>query len=283
MRRSLTTLRMAVEYRGGGFHGFQWQPGVRSVAGVLEDCLSRLLHETVKITGAGRTDAGVHATGQVVSLSTETVDAEERVKRALNAMLPQDCSVRDVACVGPDFSARFSARERTYIYGILNRRERSALLEHETWHVPFDVDLTAMNDAAQHFLGEHDFATFCTAQAAREADSTLRNVARLEVERRGQLIRVEIAANAFLHRMVRTLVGSLIDCGRGKRRSAEMPDLLAARDPNAAGPVAPAHGLYLAGVRYDDGYDSFAEPAIFGCSSGARPVDRRSRQGRQSQ
>jgi tRNA pseudouridine38-40 synthase len=240
------------------------------VAGVLEDCLSRLLHETVKITGAGRTDAGVHATGQVVSFSTEVCDAEERVTQALNAMLPPDCSVRDVARAGAEFSARFSARGRTYVYGILTRRERSALLEREAWHVPYDLDLGAMNDAARHFIGEHDFATFCTAQAAREAHSTFRAVARFDVERRGQLIRIEIAANAFLHRMVRVLVGTLVECGRGRRRPDEMPGILATRDPSAAGPVAPAHGLYLAGVRYEDGYDSFAQPPLFIAS----PVER---------
>ena len=273
MGGGLTTLRLTVEYRGGGFHGFQWQPELRTVTGVLEERLSRLLHETVRICGAGRTDAGVHATGQVVSFVTEASDAEERVRRALNAMLPPDCSLREVAIVGPKFSARFSARERTYVYAILNRLERSALLESYAWHVRDALDIAAMNDAAQHFVGEHDFASFCAAPARQEAASTVRTITRFTVERRGRLIRIEAAANAFLHRMVRTLVGTIVACGRGRRKSDEMRRHLAACNRAATGPVAPAYGLYLAGVRYEDGYDSFAEPPIMRApSSPDRPI-----------
>lgn len=230
------------------------------MAGVLEDALSRLFGEPIKITGAGRTDAGVHATGQVISLQTNASFAFDRLTVALNGLLPDDCAVRESCVVRDDFSARFSARERTYVYAIMNRRERSAMLGHSAWHVPYALDLSAMREASAYFLGERDFAAFCTAAASREANSTLRTVSRFNVERRGQLIRVEISANAFLHRMVRTLVGTLVDCGRGRRDAHEMPAILASRDPSAAGPVAPAHGLYLAGVRYDDGYDSFSEP-----------------------
>ncbi len=222
------------------------------------------------MTGAGRTDTGVHATGQVVSLQTMASFPFERLTVALNALLPADCAVREACVVEDGFSARFSARERTYVYAILNQRERSALLSQYAWHVPCDLHTVKMTDAAQHFVGEHDFAAFCTAGAGREAVSTFRTVRRLHVERRGHLVRVEVVANAFLHRMVRTLVGTLVECGRGRTRSDEMPGILASRLGTAAGPVAPAHGLYLTGVRYEDGYNSFAEPPLFAKSIAER-------------
>jgi tRNA pseudouridine38-40 synthase len=245
---------------------------VRTVAGVLEAALSRLFSETVKITGAGRTDSGVHATGQVVSLITACAMPVERMELALNSLLPADCSVREIRIVEDGFSARFSAIERTYVYAILNRTQRSALLERYAWHVARPLDLEAMQAAAQQVLGEHDFRSFCTPSAAGSADdpaSTVRNVTRLWIERRERFVRVEVAANAFLHRMVRSLVGTLTEVGKGRRRAAEMGSILAAGDRSAAGPAAPARGLYLAGVRYARGYDSYDEPAVF-CR---RPTD----------
>jgi tRNA pseudouridine38-40 synthase len=254
----LTTLRLTIEYRGGAFHGFQWQPELRTVAGVLEDRLSRLLSETVKVCGAGRTDAGVHATGQVVSFTTDARLAAERVAQALNAMLPSDCSLREVARVDAAFSARFSAVERKYVYLILATPSRSALLAGSAWHVPKQLDVAAMQAAAQHTIGEHDFRSFaCGSAPAR------RRVHRFSIERRGDLVRAEITANAFVHRMVRSLVGTLVECGSGSRSPDEMPAILAAADRSAAGPVAPAQGLYLAGVRYPE-YDSFKEPPLLG-------------------
>lgn len=258
MRDGLTTLRLTVEYRGGGFHGFQWQPGLRTVAGVLEEALSRLLGEPIKITGAGRTDAGVHATGQVVSLSTSTPLAEDRVRQALNPMLPPDCSLREIAIVDPEFSARFSALERTYVYIILATPSRSALMTQWAWHVPRGLDVGAMHAAAQHAIGEHDFRSFAVGDGP-----AVRCVRRFTVRRAGDVVRVDIAANAFVHRMVRSLVGTLVECGKGRRLPDEMPVILAATDRSAAGPVAPPEGLYLAGVRYPY-YDSWKVPPILG-------------------
>ena len=213
----------------------------------------------MKLTGAGRTDTGVHATGQVVSLTTGSPFPLERLLRAANATLPPDCSIREAAIVEPGFSARFSALERTYVYAILARPSRSALLTRWAWHVAQPLDVATMLATAQHALGEHDFRSF-----SREAPSTVRCVSRFAVEGRGELIRIEIAANAFLHRMVRSLVGTLVECGKGRRDADEMPAMLLAADRAAAGPVAPPQGLYLAGVRYPDGYDSFGEPPVFG-------------------
>ncbi|MGC1381741.1 MAG: tRNA pseudouridine(38-40) synthase TruA [Candidatus Baltobacteraceae bacterium] len=258
----LTTLRLTVEYDGTEFCGFQWQPAARTVAGTLEAALSKLLDEPVKVAGAGRTDSGVHATGQVVSLATGRSFPFERMAAALNSELPADLSIREATIVPEGFSARFAARERTYLYAIFNRRERSAVLARQAYHVPHRIDLAAMRAAAEHLVGERDFRSFCGVLP--DAGGTVRCVRRLAIEDAGCLLRVEIAAGGFLHHMVRTIVGTLVDCAGGRRDPGELPAVLAAGDRAAAGPTAPAHGLYLAGVRYDDGYDSFAEPPVFG-------------------
>jgi len=213
----------------------------------------------VKVTGAGRTDRGVHATGQVVSLKAPEEFPLERLAPALRGLLPHDLSLRGHALAEPGFSARFSALERVYVYIILNRPAPSALLARYAHHVTNVLDLDPMRAAAAGLVGEHDFRSF----AAAPADSpTVREVRRIRFEPRGELLRIEIAADGFLHHMVRTMVGTLIECGRGRRDPGGIPAILAARDRAAAGLTAPAHGLYLAGVRYPDGYDSFAEPPV---------------------
>jgi tRNA pseudouridine38-40 synthase len=261
----LTSLRLTVEYDGSEFSGFQWQPAVRTVAGVLEEALKRLFGEPVKVTPAGRTDAGVHATGQVVSLATTARFTFERLAHALNWLLPPDCSVRTASVVEPGFSARYSARQRTYVYAILNRPQRSALLAPYAWHVTQPLDLGAMRAAAEHAVGEHDFRSFCSLGPGGdgvEAGSTVRTVHRFAVEPHGDLVRLEIAADGFLHRMVRALSGTLVECGRGRRSSQELRNVLEAAERSMVAGVAPPHGLYLAGVRYADGYDSFLEPPV---------------------
>lgn len=268
----LVNLRLTVEYDGTDFSGFQWQPGIRTVAGVLEEALTQLFAQPVKVTGAGRTDSGVHASGQVVSLATQTGFPLERLIVALRGVLPSDCSVREAALVGPDFSARFSALERTYVYAILTRAAPAALLARYAYHVAGALDLEAMRSGAALLIGEHDFRSF--AAALPEA-ATTRRVKRLAIEPRGELIRIAIAADGFLHHMVRTIVGTLVECGLGRRDPAELPRMLSARDRAAAGHTAPARGLCLAGVRYAGGYDSFAEPPILagqpnGALDGAR-------------
>jgi tRNA pseudouridine38-40 synthase len=259
--RLARTLRCAVEYDGTAFFGFQVQAQGRTVAGELEAALSRLFEEPVKIAGAGRTDTGVHASGQVISWITTRSFPFERLGLALNANLPRDISVRDAWVVPDGFSARFSARERTYVYAILNRDDRSALLARRAYHVyRSELDLAAMRAGAVHLIGEHDFRSFCGVLP--ESGVTRREVRSLDIERRGDLVRIEIRADGFLHRMVRTIVGTLVEIGIGRRAPETIAQVLAARDRNAAGLTAPAHGLYLAGVRYD-GYDSYREPPPF--------------------
>ena len=257
-------MRAAVEYDGSRFCGFQWQPSVRTVAATLETELSRMLDEPVKLTGAGRTDTGVHASGQVVSFTTARSFPFERLAIALNSSLPPDVSVRDVAVVAPEFSARFTARERTYVYAILNRPDRSALLAERAYHVYRPLDLARMREAAAALVGTHDFRSFCAT--VPDNGITVRTVRALEIERREAFVRVRISADGFLHRMVRPIVGTLVECGVGRRQPRDLPAMLEARARAAAGLTAPPHGLYLAGVKYEDGYDSYAEPPVFAWS-----------------
>lgn len=198
----------------------------------------------------------MHATGQVVSFTLPREFPVDRLPVALNNVLPGDVSVRDVAPVDDAFSARRSALERTYVYLVLNRPQPSALLARYAWHVRRALDLEAMRTAATHLLGEHDFRSFC---ALPETGSTTRTLSSIGLDRRGELVRLEFRADSFLHHMVRTITGTLAECGSGRRDPSSVPQVLAARDRSAAGVTAPPHGLYLAGVTYDD-YDSYTEP-----------------------
>jgi tRNA pseudouridine38-40 synthase len=244
------TYRLVVEYDGGAFHGLQFQPALRTIAGTLEDAVARLFHEPAKITAAGRTDAGVHATGQVISFRTARDFPIERLALVLNANTPADFVVRAAAVVAEGFSARFDARERTYDYVILNRGFPSALWRARAWHVPRPIDDARFLEAADPLLGEHDFVTYCGEMPER--GGTVRDLRAIALTRRDDLLLVTVRGNAFLHRMVRIIVGTLVACATGDRDTGFARRALEARDRRAAGATAPAHGLYLAGVRYDD-------------------------------
>ena len=245
---------------------------MRTVGGDLAATLSRLFEEPVKLSAAGRTDTGVHASGQVVSFTTARSFPFDHLAIALNSALPADISIREAGVADADFSARFSARQRRYVFAILRRREASALLARYAYHVWRELDIERMREAARHLLGEHDFASFCGV--APESGNTVRTVAHLEIEERGDLLRIDVAADGFLHRMVRTIAGTLVECGIGRREPASLAAVLAARTRTAAGHTAPPQGLYLAGVRYPDGYDSFAEPPLFAPPGGISPRSR---------
>ncbi len=250
----MPTYRLVVEYDGSAFHGLQFQPALRTIAGSLETGLSRLFHEAVTITAAGRTDAGVHATGQVVSFSTARDFPVERLALALNANTPADVMVRDAALAHDGFSARFDALERVYDYIVLNRPFGSAVWRARAWHVARTIDEARFREAAAPLVGEHDFVTYCGALPER--GSTVREVRSIELVRREDLVRVTVRGNAFLHRMVRVIVGTLVGCATGYRDVGFAERALRTRERGAAGPTAPAHGLYLAGVRYA-GFDTY--------------------------
>ncbi|MEO7038745.1 MAG: tRNA pseudouridine(38-40) synthase TruA [Candidatus Elarobacter sp.] len=244
------TYRLVIEYDGSAFHGLQYQPDLRTVAGALEEALSRIFHGPVKIAAAGRTDTGVHATGQVVAFRSERVFPIERLRLAINGNTPHDLVVRDAAVVADDFSPRFDARERVYEYLVLNRPFPSAVWRARAWHVARPIDEGLFRVAAAALQGEHDFVAFCGELPER--GGTIRTVHAIDLVRSDDLLRVTIRGNGFLHRMVRVMAGTLVACATGYREVDFAARALASRDRKQAGPTAPAHGLYFAGVRYDD-------------------------------
>jgi tRNA pseudouridine38-40 synthase len=246
----LPTYRAVVEYDGTEFAGFQVQAVVRTVGGVLEEALSALFDEPIKLTAAGRTDAGVHATGQVVSFTSGRAFPADRLPYALNAQLPADVSVR-YADIAPDgFSARFDALSRSYEYTILNRPLPSAALRRFAHHVWQPIDLELVEAAAAGAVGQHDFAAFCGVLPER--GGTVRTVHALDARRNGQLVELRVVGAGFLHRMVRILTGTLIEIGTGRRPPDDIPRILASRDRREAGYTAPPCGLRLVGARYPD-------------------------------
>ncbi|HZP80013.1 MAG TPA: tRNA pseudouridine(38-40) synthase TruA [Chthonomonadaceae bacterium] len=246
----MPTFKATVEYDGTDFAGFQWQHGTRTVQGVLEAAIAQRTGQAVRLAGAGRTDAGVHALGQVISFQAETRIPIERMALALNSALPPDVSVRKVEAVEETFHARFSASSRLYAYLIVNRRTPSALLRRYSAFCPFLLDVEAMQAGAGALLGEQDFAAF--ANELEPGRTTWREVTRCQVGRYRNLVVVRIEANAFLRGMVRAIVGTLMEVGTGKRDPASIAALLHSRDRRLAGPSAPPQGLCLLKVRYGE-------------------------------
>ena len=244
---------LLVEYDGTPFSGWQRQVARPTVQGVLEAALGRLETGVPSVAAAGRTDAGVHALGQVAQVDLGRDWEPFRLAEALNHHLkPHPLAVRAAARVADDWHARFSAIERCYLYRILNRRARPALLSGRVWHVARRLDVGAMRAGARHLLGRHDFTTFRAAEC--QADSPVRTLDRLEVEAvetaHGREIRVHVAARSFLHNQVRSFVGTLERVGAGAWAPGDVAQALAARDRAACGPVCPPWGLYLAGGGY---------------------------------
>lgn len=240
---------LAVEYNGAGFHGFQVQPsGVNTVQQALEAALSRVANEPITLVCAGRTDAGVHATGQVIHFDTTSSRPEKAWLLGSRPHLPDTVSICWAKNVIPQFHARFSAQARTYRYLISDRKATSGLLHHQiTWSSrPLDAGL--MREGAAFLVGEHDFTSFRATQC--QARSPVRRIHHLHIIRRGDLIVLEVQANAFLHHMVRNIVGVLLRVGAGDVAPQWVAEVLAARDRKAGGVTAKAHGLYLVAVNY---------------------------------
>lgn len=241
--------RLTVEYDGSAYNGFQAQAGQPTVQGAIEAALFAFSGETVRIAAAGRTDTGVHATGQVVSFDLQKDWPARTVMNALNAHLVEEATaVLDCVATDADFHARFSARGRRYLYRILNRPGRPALDRGRVWHVKKPLDADAMHEAAQSLVGQHDFTTF--RDAGCQAASPVKTLDFASVERVGEEIHVCFAARSFLHRQVRSMTGSLAEVGLSRWPAARLAQALEARDRSACGPVAPAEGLYLTGVDY---------------------------------
>ena len=260
------TLVLKLGYRGGAFSGFAEQEGCRTVAGELRRTLQTVLHRPVELTCAGRTDAGVHAVAQYVSVPVEGEELElsgRRLMASLTALVPDDLSVRAILRANEDFSARFDATARRYRYRISCGRPRPMLLWGHTWWLrpASSLDVEAMDEAAQYLVGEHDFMSFCKVSSARMLLDAGRSTSRClnyvhvsHAEELGEpLVAIDVEGNAFLHNMVRIMCGTLVEVGRGHREPAWVAEVLAARNRMAAGQTAPPEGLTFAGVDYPSG------------------------------
>ncbi|EHD20742.1 MULTISPECIES: tRNA pseudouridine(38-40) synthase TruA [Brenneria] len=245
-----TALKIAlgIEYDGSRYYGWQRQAEVDSVQGCLERALSKVANEPIAVFCAGRTDAGVHATGQVVHFATRAARKDAAWTMGVNANLPPDIAVRWVKAVDDDFHARFSATARRYRYVIYNHRYRPAVLARGVTHCYLPLDAGRMERAGQCLLGENDFTSFRAVQC--QSRTPWRNVNHLKVRRHGAYIVVDIKANAFVHHMVRNIVGSLMEVGCGNQPEGWIAQLLAAKDRSLAAATARAEGLYLVAVDY---------------------------------
>ncbi|MGA7802471.1 MAG: tRNA pseudouridine(38-40) synthase TruA [Gammaproteobacteria bacterium] len=246
-------IAVGVEYDGTAFSGWQSQPGSRTVQGSIEQALSKVADHPVQVVCAGRTDSGVHATGQVVHFDS---DAPRRMRSwvlGANATLSADVAVTWAQPVDQQFHARFRALQRRYRYVILNRTVRPALARSRVCWDHRPLDARRMAQAGVHLVGEHDFSSF--RALACQAKHPVRTVHRLDVARAGEHLYIDVTANAFLHHMVRNIAGVLIAVGRGEREPGWVPELLQARDRSAGGVTAPAGGLYLVDVRYPEKFD----------------------------
>ena len=239
--------RVDLEYDGTDFHGWQVQPGQRTVQGELGRVLARLFGAEIRVVGAGRTDAGVHALGQVASFATARERRPEAVRRALCALLPRDVRVHGVQIVADDFSARHTASARSYRYQMLHGR--SALWRRFYYELPSRVEVAAMARAASAFRGEHDFTAFVASDAG---DDCRCRVETSEVRETPEAVLFDITANRFFHNMVRRLAGVLVEVGRGRVDPGAVADILGARDRSRGGPCLPPQGLFLVAVRYPD-------------------------------
>jgi tRNA pseudouridine38-40 synthase len=244
----LPTFKITLEYDGTNYHGWQVQPNLPTIQSALETAISRVAQHKASVTGAGRTDAGVHALGQVAHFTTTARLSAEEWQRALNGLLPPDIAVQALEEVPDTFHARFSAKSKLYRYRIFARVQRSALSRSKILHYPYPLDLDAMEAAARSLVGTHDFTSFQGSPTDNE--NPVCTITKLTVDRFGDEVIFEVEGNRFLKQMVRAIVGTLLEVGRGKLQAGAVAGILAAKDRTKAGPTAPAHGLYLVRVDY---------------------------------
>ena len=248
-------IQLTIEYDGTHFNGWQIQsPHHRTVQATIETALQTIFKKKIRCIGSGRTDSGVHAWGQVAHFKTPSRLTTDEITRALNAHLPKDIVIRDVRERPNTFHAQFNAKRKTYRYIILNRDTPSALERNGVWHIPQNLNLRRMRQAARFLMGKKDFRAFMAADpAARRAGkvkNTVRTLYRLDIKRRKDHICIEMEADGFLYKMVRNIVGTLVEIGRGKYPGEYMREILIHKDRHLAGKTAPAQGLFLMQVRY---------------------------------
>ena len=243
-------IKLVAAYDGTNYHGSQIQNNGETIEGVLKAELSSLLKEEINLIGASRTDAGVHARGNVFVFDTESRIPPEKFSYALNARLPEDIRVQDSCEVPEDFHPRHQDTVKTYEYRVLNRKlplPEYRLYAHFTYET---LDVDKMNEACRHFIGEHDFASFCAAGS--QVESTVREIYDLHVEKAGDLLTISVTGNGFLYNMVRIIAGTLLKVGGGHILPEEIPEIIEAKNRKEAGPTAPAKGLTLVQIRYPE-------------------------------
>lgn len=245
----MPTFKLTLEYDGTGYAGWQRQPHQPTIQEAVERAILQVSQSTVSVIAAGRTDAGVHALGQVASFRTDRTWAPTDWTRALNAVLPEDISVRSTELMSDAFHAQHAARGKLYEYRILNRSERPTIERRYVWHVYRPLDDAAMQQAASALIGSHDFSSF--EGSLTDNDDPRCNLQRLTLSRRDDHVSIEAYGDRFLKHMVRTIVGTLVEVGTGKRSPKSLMDVLNACDRTAAGQTAPPHGLFLIRVAYE--------------------------------
>lgn len=245
----MTRYRITIEYDGGPFCGWQRQGNGPSVQQAIEEAIDKFAQERVTVYGAGRTDAGVHALGQVAHFDLAKETDTDTVRDAINFHLrPHPIAVLDAADAPAEFHARFSAKSRAYVYRIVNRRGALALDRGRAWHVSPMLDADAMQAAAQHLVGHHDFTTFRSAEC--QSESAMKTLDAISVKRHGDGVSIAVRARSFLHNQVRIITGTLKLVGEGRWTADDVAAALAAKDRSKGGPTAPPHGLYLTRVEY---------------------------------
>ena len=249
----MKTFKLVIEYDGSDYHGWQRQDGDATIQEELEKALEIMTRQKIAIAGSGRTDAGVHALGQTASFRCDTRLSAEVFLRGLNSLLPEDIVIRECMPASDDFHARFSVKQKTYQYRILNRPIASALLRRYVWHVKKKLDISAMQQAGEFLLGSHDFKSF--QGQGSDVKDTIRRILFLEISRESDRIYLDITGNGFLRFMVRNIVGTLVEVGMGKITPAVFNEILLSKDRNRAGMTAPAQGLFLMKVDYADESD----------------------------
>lgn len=255
----MRNIRLIIEYDGTNYAGWQAQKRtadsgqrtakVKTIQEIIENVLRRILQEKVRVIASGRTDAGVHAIAQTANFKTRSKLSPAKIQEALNALLPQDISVRKISEVSEDFHACYSAKSKCYRYLILNSKIRSVFLDKYSWRVPYTLNIKCMQDEAKVLLGRHDFKSFCASGSG--VKTTVRTIGKISIKTmRYPLIAVDVEAEGFLYNMARNIVGTLVEIGRGRLQRGSLKKILLAKDRKLAGPTACAKGLFLLKVAY---------------------------------
>jgi tRNA pseudouridine38-40 synthase len=256
----MANFKLVLEYEGTNYRGWQIQnhspltanrkPNSRTIQGEIEGVLAKLFGKKIRLIGSGRTDSGVHALGQVANFKCETKLKTKNIRSGLNSFLPDDIRILKVTEAPDDFHARFSCRSKTYRYLILNRKTNSVFYRRFSWWIPYRLDFSLMRQAAKIFLGRHDFKAFAGSDSKRKSDNFVRTIRRVGLRKYKDFIVFDIEADGFLYNMVRNIVGTLVEVGRGKLTAQDLKQILISYDRELAGPTAPACGLFLVRVKY---------------------------------